>query len=189
MRQGGMKSPDLHPAVFKAADEARTAYLRDVDCNDQMSALYVGIQAAFAAAQSHPADPFADIHDKLTIALSAALAQQKGTVEVSDLVEAIAPLLGSYPWIVGHDGCNCCHGARGGTPGNENVINGILVCDYCHADRSYEKLSQRDTEDQAAVLEIGRQVDPHIVGSKRVHTRVAAVRRVLRLARERLQHG
>lgn len=31
------------------------------------------------------------------------------------------------------DGCEICHGAKGGVPGNENVIDGKLVCDYCHA--------------------------------------------------------
>lgn len=33
------------------------------------------------------------------------------------------------------DGCQVCHGIRGGVPGNENVTDGILVCDYCSADR------------------------------------------------------
>ena len=30
------------------------------------------------------------------------------------------------------DSCEVCHGERGGVPGNENVINGVTVCDYCH---------------------------------------------------------
>ena len=30
--------------------------------------------------------------------------------------------------------CQICSGTRGGIPGNNNVINGIAVCDYCHAD-------------------------------------------------------
>lgn len=29
------------------------------------------------------------------------------------------------------DGCTRCDGAKGGIPGNENVIDGKLVCDYC----------------------------------------------------------
>ncbi len=33
------------------------------------------------------------------------------------------------------DACSRCHGARGGTPGNENIIDGKPVCDYCHADQ------------------------------------------------------
>lgn len=32
------------------------------------------------------------------------------------------------------DGCEICKGEKGGTPGNENIINGQVVCDYCHAD-------------------------------------------------------
>lgn len=31
------------------------------------------------------------------------------------------------------DGCEICHGAKGGVPGNENRIGGKVVCDYCHA--------------------------------------------------------
>lgn len=31
------------------------------------------------------------------------------------------------------DGCELCKGERGGVPGNENVINGVVVCDYCSA--------------------------------------------------------
>jgi len=31
------------------------------------------------------------------------------------------------------DGCELCGGKRGGVPGNENLIGGKRVCDYCHA--------------------------------------------------------
>ena len=27
--------------------------------------------------------------------------------------------------------CELCLGAKGGTPGNENIIGGHVVCDYC----------------------------------------------------------
>ena len=30
------------------------------------------------------------------------------------------------------DNCQICHGSKGGVKGNENVINGVIVCDYCH---------------------------------------------------------
>lgn len=36
------------------------------------------------------------------------------------------------------DNCEVCHGAKGGVRGNENRINGKVVCDYCHADGSYK---------------------------------------------------
>lgn len=29
------------------------------------------------------------------------------------------------------DGCKFCLGAKGGVPGNENVIGGEVICDYC----------------------------------------------------------
>ena len=30
--------------------------------------------------------------------------------------------------------CHRCGNTRGGTPGNEQWIDGVLLCDYCHAD-------------------------------------------------------
>lgn len=29
------------------------------------------------------------------------------------------------------DNCQFCHGAKGGVRGNENNMNGVVVCDYC----------------------------------------------------------
>lgn len=29
------------------------------------------------------------------------------------------------------DACQFCLGAKGGVPGNENVFNGVVACDYC----------------------------------------------------------
>lgn len=33
------------------------------------------------------------------------------------------------------DNCEICHGDNGGVRGNENIIDGIVTCDYCHSDR------------------------------------------------------
>lgn len=30
------------------------------------------------------------------------------------------------------DGCDFCHGAKGGVPGNEQVVGGYTMCDYCY---------------------------------------------------------
>jgi hypothetical protein len=32
------------------------------------------------------------------------------------------------------DKCQVCHGVKDGEPGNENIVNGVVMCDYCHAD-------------------------------------------------------
>lgn len=37
-------------------------------------------------------------------------------------------------WGVGMRSCQICQDTRDGVVGNGNVINGIVVCDYCHAD-------------------------------------------------------
>lgn len=49
------------------------------------------------------------------------------------------------------DKCSVCKGIKGGVPGNENLINGVLVCDYCHGDGAYKK-----------TLKIGDNYDPNI---------------------------
>jgi hypothetical protein len=28
--------------------------------------------------------------------------------------------------------CEICNGTQGGVPGNDNVIGGVVICDYCH---------------------------------------------------------
>ena len=30
------------------------------------------------------------------------------------------------------DNCQICHGAKGGVKGNENIVDGVVMCDYCH---------------------------------------------------------
>jgi hypothetical protein len=35
----------------------------------------------------------------------------------------------------GRDACEVCKGERGGVPGNENIIDGVVMCDYRSADR------------------------------------------------------
>src|ERR1700722_7499416 len=52
--------------------------------------------------------------------LEAQLAAAKADIAENDKV--IADL---------RDGCEVCGGAKGGVPGNENIINGKRVCAYC----------------------------------------------------------
>ena len=41
------------------------------------------------------------------------------------------------------DRCQICHGNKGGVPGNENVVEGVVMCDYCSADRmNFDRLKQ-----------------------------------------------
>ena len=39
-----------------------------------------------------------------------------------------------------YDDCEICCGFKGGYPGNENVVEGMIVCDFCHADILANKL-------------------------------------------------
>lgn len=38
------------------------------------------------------------------------------------------------------DRCEVCHGDRGGVRGNENLVNGTIMCDYCSAARDFGML-------------------------------------------------
>jgi hypothetical protein len=38
------------------------------------------------------------------------------------------------------DNCQVCHGDNGGVKGNENIIDGIVMCDYCHMENSDKKM-------------------------------------------------
>jgi hypothetical protein len=44
-----------------------------------------------------------------------------------------------YPLIDAKCECEDCGGNRGGMPGNENVVNGRVLCDYCTADILFPK--------------------------------------------------
>lgn len=56
-----------------------------------------------------------------------------------DQCERARQALDSPPSSIGavveaaRDSCEICKGHNGGVPGNENVIEGKTVCDYCHA--------------------------------------------------------
>lgn len=41
------------------------------------------------------------------------------------------------------DRCQTCHGKRGGMLGNENIINGAMMCDYCTSDWLAKERSQQ----------------------------------------------
>lgn len=46
------------------------------------------------------------------------------------------------------DDCQFCLGQKGGVPGNENIIGGITVCDYCTT-LVATLLANREKEQQA----------------------------------------
>src|SRR5690242_12125451 len=37
---------------------------------------------------------------------------------------------------IGPDNCQRCKGAKGGVLGNENIVNGVVMCDYCTSEVS-----------------------------------------------------
>lgn len=51
------------------------------------------------------------------------------------------------------DNCEVCRGDKGGTPGNENIINGWIACDYCHADGTAVQLPPKATCTQQVEVE------------------------------------
>ncbi len=55
--------------------------------------------------------------------------------------------------VVEHPGDNCsvCRGARGGVRGNENVVDGRVVCDDCSVDRPWQEVRCPYCEGSGAV--------------------------------------
>lgn len=53
---------------------------------------------------------------------------------LAELEKALVPVAGVLAPLLNRDACQRCHGKRGGVRGNENIVNGVTLCDYCHAD-------------------------------------------------------
>lgn len=47
--------------------------------------------------------------------------------------DIIMAIMADYENGVVRDKCEFCLGTKGGVPGNENIVNGKVMCDYCHA--------------------------------------------------------
>ena len=52
------------------------------------------------------------------------------------------------------DACEVCHGAKGGVPGNENIVNGKVTCDHCTVEA---KAPEPVPEEAPPVLEQSEQ--------------------------------
>lgn len=50
------------------------------------------------------------------------------------------------------DECQRCYGVRGGVKGNENIINGIVLCDYCSADDLIKEI----TDDEKTINDLNK---------------------------------
>ena len=48
-------------------------------------------------------------------------------------IDVPVPGMWSFNFFDNVDDCQICHGEEGGELGNENLINGVRVCDYCHS--------------------------------------------------------
>lgn len=63
------------------------------------------------------------------------------------LQEKIAHVRKQFASEIARDACEICHGAKGGEPGNENIVpidgKETVMCDYCHA----EYVSKQKEED------------------------------------------
>jgi hypothetical protein len=55
--------------------------------------------------------------------------------EIKEAIEAALP--GIIVEVISVDRCVNCGGVRGGVPGNENLIDGKILCDYCHAEKMH----------------------------------------------------
>ena len=116
-----VREPLIRQRDHLAIVATKDAQLQALGDNQPLTAFEVARQALEAACQErHPNwdNPryFGEI------------AKQHRRVELAREIAA-APLP-----AVGPDACSACSGQRGGVPGNENIVNGCMLCDYCHAE-------------------------------------------------------
>lgn len=52
-----------------------------------------------------------------------------------EVQEALSQLDDEVVSLNPQDSCQSCYGTKGGIPGNENVVDGQVLCDYCHAEK------------------------------------------------------
>jgi hypothetical protein len=77
-----------------------------------------------------------ELMTELTRIIRARVPDLLGAVRATmdDEVEQCRKVLAAASGVRVLDGCEQCGGTRGGVPGNENIVNGRKLCDYCHAD-------------------------------------------------------
>lgn len=82
----------------------------------------------------------ADLAERVTAALRVWFnntPHEMGQKEFASLLACVPPV---------RDACEICRGAKGGVPGNENVIKGKRVCDYCHGEGLADASGHGDVE-------------------------------------------
>lgn len=164
------------PVLVSAAEPVIQEVHEDVDTPDIHNAIVMAMANEIRAlSDRHPGAPWGWTTDQDNV--------PAGHIDLNSLASAAMQYLNP---VVGRDHCVVCDGTRGGMPGNENLINGQPVCDYCHADQMTARNNGQKDPAQASLEELAAIVDPRIVGSKKVHVRVAALRRVVALARQAL---
>lgn len=78
------------------------------------------------------------------------------------------------------DKCQVCRGERGGMPGNENIMYGMTVCDYCSSDLITVEREVRD-ETLRAAARIAMMAEPVATGwgmRKQIIEQIESVRLV-----------
>ena len=162
------------PVLASAAEPVIQEAHEDVDIPDIHAAIVMAMaNEIHAVSKNHIGAPWGWTTDLDNV--------PNGHVDLNALASAAMQYLNP---VVGRDDCVVCGGTRGGMPGNENLINGVPVCDYCHADKMSARQNGQVDPTDASLEELAAIVAPRVVGSKKVHVRVAALRRVIALARQ-----
>ncbi|UTC28162.1 hypothetical protein GURKE_01310 [Brevundimonas phage vB_BpoS-Gurke] len=70
-------------------------------------------------------------------------------VTIETALEAMEGVIGMMAIPLGPDDCEACKGARGGTKGNENIVDGRKLCDWCSVDAT--RRARGETEEHKSL--------------------------------------
>lgn len=76
--------------------------------------------------------------------------QGEAYVEVESALEELESGISQLAIPLGPDDCEECKGARGGVKGNENIVDGRKLCDWCSVDAS--RRARGETEEHKSLF-------------------------------------
>jgi hypothetical protein len=135
LRAGYVPAVRLDEAAARtraAEEDASRGWAEVAELGEQLARARAALEAAEGRVREPEEDGHASWRERLLNEQRAKLL--RSTVDFIKLINhvpASVPGTPPSPAQAGRDDCQFCLGAKGGMRGNENVVNGVVMCDYC----------------------------------------------------------